>query len=133
LDVANSQVLVERLGIHIVVSFEGLQRLVVICTASDCFLENRRVGRHPHETIMLDETLELARGDQTALNVVIPYALSILLNIEQWIGHASTLPTRAFASATICSTVNLNSFSKSLRGAEAPKSARAMIRLSRPT
>ena len=87
LDIAHGQVLVERLGVHVVVAFEGLQRLVVISTAGDRLLKNRRVGCHPHETIIGDETSELARGDQTASNVIVPDALSVLLDVEQWIRH----------------------------------------------
>ena len=87
LDIAHGQVLVERLGVHVVVAFEGLQRLVIVGTASDRFFENRRVGCHPHETVIIDETLELARGDQPSSNVVVPDALSVLLDVEQWIRH----------------------------------------------
>src|SRR5712691_10164627 len=54
---------------------------------ADRFLENSGVGGDTNYSILVQQTLKLARGELRAVNVVIPDALPQCFELKQWIGH----------------------------------------------
>ena len=74
---------------------QGPQGLVVIGALGQGLLENRRVGGDSTHPVVLDQGVQLARGNQAASNIVIPDALAEVVDLSQRVFHASPLFSRA--------------------------------------
>jgi hypothetical protein len=93
--------------------------LVVERARRDGFLEDRRVGGHPLEAVLGDETVELPAGHQVTGDEIVPGALAQLAQYHQRIPAHDCLRarTRRTASATR-SGVNPNSLNNRSPGAK---------------
>jgi hypothetical protein len=74
-DVPHRQAFVQALGVH-PPRLRRCEEVAVVRAASDSLLEDRRIGRHPGQSVLLDQAVQLAAGDQTAANVVQPDGLT---------------------------------------------------------
>src|SRR6185312_15000908 len=100
---------------------EGADLVVVQPASRDRLLEDRGVGRHPAETVFVDETRELARSQQIARDVVVPGTLTKLPETNEWIRHVVLAAKSRRTIAAARSAVKLNSSKSRSPGAEAPK------------
>src|SRR5437667_3963536 len=86
LNVANRQYLVASLGVEVGSRLQGLQQFGVVGAAGDRFLEDRWIRGDTTKSVLVDQALEFAAGDELAANVVQPDGLSEILELFEWIG-----------------------------------------------
>jgi hypothetical protein len=90
LDVGNGEIPKECLGI--LLRADQLAKLiVVVAPGTDRFFEDRRVAGHASQTL-IDQSLQLARGEHAATNVIEPYALPGLEQLLQLVAHVDPSP-----------------------------------------
>ena len=63
------------------------QLCVVVIAAADGLLEDRRIGRHAAQIVLLDHLLQPAGGDQPALHLVVPDTLANLGQLNEGVAH----------------------------------------------
>jgi hypothetical protein len=91
LDIGDGDLLIQvrRVGIRVLLD-ERLQVVVVFLRAADGFLEDRRVGRHPAQVVLVDQLLKLAARHEAAADVVEPEGLAAVAEgvgrCHGWVG-----------------------------------------------
>ena len=133
LNIFDRKSLIERHDIAITVGFNRVQGRIIVGAAGDGFFENRGVGGHACQPVLLDQFLQPALGDETPRQEVEPNGLpkimqaleriqsrfGLMLNIHD-VDSPLDFSICCFAAASTCAGVNPNFVSKSLSGADAP-------------
>src|SRR5579885_3467249 len=81
LNVAYSQLFIDAVGIEVPIACQLLERVRIVVAAGNRLLEDRRVGSHAPQPVLLDHSLELAARKQVPANVIQPDRLAILLQL----------------------------------------------------
>jgi hypothetical protein len=55
--------------------------VLVVGGAGDGLLEDRRIGRHAAQSVLVEEPSQLATGDEASPDVVEPHRLAVALQI----------------------------------------------------
>ncbi len=70
---------------------------VIIVRFADSFLKNGRVGSHPQHAIIVNQPFQFSAVQQAALDIVVPDALAVSLDIDRRIsGHSGVSFKRTF-------------------------------------
>src|SRR5581483_485586 len=125
-DVVDREVLVDLHGVVVVGALEGFQRLGVVGAPGDRLLEDRGIGGHTAEAVLVDQPLDATLVDQVAAEVVEPDGLSELLESQQGIrgssSHRSLLKAAQALSNGSCHEPNGFTRSSSSAGPHEPAS-----------
>ena len=78
-NIFDREALVKRDDIEVALIFSGLQRRIVIRTTDDRFVEDRGIGSNAGQSVVLDELLESALGDEAPREKVKPYRLTMVM------------------------------------------------------
>ncbi len=87
LDVLDRHLLVEVHGAEVALGHRRLDAVVVVVPLPDRLLEDRRIGGHAGDGVLLDQALQLAALHELAMHVVEPDGLARLTELLQRIGH----------------------------------------------
>ena len=79
LDVLDREPLVERHDIAVALAFAAFSDEIVIGAAGDGLFEDRGIGGNAGQSVLLDELLEAALGDESPGEEVEPYGLPIIM------------------------------------------------------
>ena len=98
-DVRNGQRLIacRRIGMRGGIE-KGEEGLVVVVGAGDRLLEDGRVRRHTEQPILFDHPVQAAREQQAAADVVVPDALTVLLDVDQGVAHLHSSAAAGFGA-----------------------------------